>query len=144
MLTTRQRLKAKAEIPILGKIIEDDRLGNKVMWYQTKSKYHNKSSVYDGYYYASKLEAGHAQNLDILKKAGKVKKWERQIPIDLMANGVKICRYYCDFKVWWKDGRVTLEETKGIETDVYRIKRKLLEALYLPAHPEIDEYIVIK
>jgi hypothetical protein len=112
-------------------------------WYQTKSKYHNKSSVYDGYYYASKLEAGHAQNLDTLKKAGKVIKWERQIPIDLIANGIKICRYYCDFKVWWTDGKITLEETKGIETDVYRIKRKLLEAFYMPEHPEL-EYIVIK
>lgn len=118
-------------------------------WYQTKSKYKNISSVYDGYYYASKLEAGHAQNLDLLKKAGKIKDWEKQVTIELGAYDCKgkyhkICNYRCDFKVFWVDGRITLEETKGLEMDTFKFKRKLLEEFYLPEHPEIDEYIVIK
>ena len=114
------------------------------MYYQTKkNKFNAKSSVYNGTYYHSQAEAGYAKTLDTLIKGGKVIKWERQIPIDLIVNDIKICRYYCDFKVWWTDGRITLEEVKGYETDIYRFKRRLLEAVYLKEHPEL-EYIIIK
>jgi len=117
------------------------------MWYQKKAKYNNKSSVYDGYYYQSKKEAGHAQFLDLSKKAGdpskKVIKWERQVPIDFYINGIKITRYVCDFKVWYADGRIVWEEVKGLELPLFIIKRRLMEALYLPEHKG-EEHIVIK
>lgn len=38
--------------------------------------------------------------------------------------------YVADFKVTYKDGRVEIEDVKGVETEVFKIKRKLFEAAY--------------
>ena len=115
------------------------------MWYQRKraSKYGAKSSNYNGIQYHSKTEAGYAADLDLLKKAGEIKEWSRQIKISLDVNGRHIANYYCDFRVVTKDGSIELHEVKGFETEVYRLKRLLLEATYLKEHPEI-KYIVIR
>ena len=117
------------------------------MYYQRRAKYNNKSSVYDGYPYASKLEAGHAQFLDLSKKASdpkkRVIKWERQVPIDFVINGIKITRYVCDFKVWYADDRIVWEEVKGLELPLFIIKRRLMEAVYLKEHPG-EEYVIIR
>lgn len=111
------------------------------------SKYGATSTIYKGISYHSKKEAGYAQLLDTCKKAvnpsERVLKWERQIPIELRApTGELICKYYCDFKVWYADGSVKLVEVKGFTTEVFRLKLKLLELLWLPQHPEIEYEII--
>ena len=106
------------------------------------SKYNAKSTIYNGIIYHSKKEAGRAQELDLLLKAKEIKKWERQIPIDLKVNGEHICKYYVDFKVTDKHGIIIWEEVKGFMTEVYRLKRKIFEATYLKEHPD-EEYVVI-
>ncbi|MDP4152615.1 MAG: DUF1064 domain-containing protein, partial [Bacillota bacterium] len=40
------------------------------------------------------------------------------------------CEYVCDFVVWWKDGRVTVEDTKGKRTDTYIVKIKQFKELF--------------
>ena len=98
---------------------------------------------YNGRWYQSKLEANYAAQLDWRLKAGEIKEWTPQVKLTFKVNGVMICNYYCDFKVVTKDGTVQYHETKGYETEVWRLKKKLMLALL----PEIDpgaEYIVIK
>lgn len=115
------------------------------MWYQrSANKYHAKSSIYNGIYYHSQLEAAYAQELDLRLKAKDIKKWERQIPLDLSVNGFKICRYIMDFRLTHNDGSVELVETKGFETDVWRMKFKLLEAIYSKEYPEITLTVLKK
>lgn len=101
------------------------------MWYQKSgNKYHAKSTEYGGVIYHSKKEAAYAQELDLRLYAGEFKAWKRQIPIELIVNGYKICRYYVDFEIEHHNGTIEWVEVKGWETDIFRIKRKLLEAIY--------------
>lgn len=82
--------------------------------------------------YMSKLEMNYRKKLDILTKAvgaDKVFLIEEQVPFDCIVNGKKICRYLLDFKVTYKD-RVEYVDVKGVVTPIYRIKKKLVEALY--------------
>lgn len=96
------------------------------------NKYNAVRTEYKGEMYDSKREAKHAAELDLLKRAGEVKKWVRQFPIELrndaleVLTGKVICTYRIDFKVWWTDGgRITYDEVKGFETDLWKVKWKL-------------------
>lgn len=48
----------------------------------------------------------------------------------LHAKPVKICRIIPDFEVTFADGRTEVHEVKGAETDVWRIKSRLFQALF--------------
>lgn len=50
----------------------------------------------------------------------------RQVPFHLPA-GVK---YLCDFDVTYKDGRREFIDTKGMRTDMYKLKKRQVEHLY--------------
>lgn len=119
------------------------------MWFQKKqNKYKNVSSFYNGILYHSKKEAGYAQELDLRKKAMDIIDWTRQIKVSLDIERkdrkpYHICNYYVDFLIHHKDGTEEFVEIKGFETEVWRLKRKLFEALYLESHPEAI-YTVVK
>jgi hypothetical protein len=102
----------------------------KTTYFPTSSKYSNIKQTYDGYSYDSKFEAQYAAQLDILCKGKVIKKWERQVKIDLRIKGVHICNYYIDFVVHHPDGIREYVEVKGFETDVWKLKWKMFEALY--------------
>lgn len=102
-----------------------------------------KRTEYNGLWYQSKLEANYAMQLDFRIRAGEVKKWKRQVKIELKVNGVKICNYYIDFKVTMADGSTQYVEVKGLEMELWKMKWKLCMAL----KEEIDpgaEWIVVK
>ena len=94
------------------------------------SKFGAKRQEYNGIKYHSKGEAGLARDLDFRVRAGELKSWRRQVPISLDVNGMHICNYICDFELTYPDGTIEYLEYKGFETPVFRLKRKLLEALY--------------
>lgn len=106
-------------------------------------KFNAKSSIYNGYNYASKKEANYAAELDLRLRAKDIESWERQIPVDIYVNGYKICTSRVDFLIHHKDGSKELVEVKGYETPDYRLKKKLIEAVYLVEHPEYS-YTVVK
>lgn len=108
-----------------------------------KSKYNNVSRHYNGRTYDSILEAKVAQELDWRKKAGEISEIIPQFKISLDVNGYHVCNYYCDFKVIKTDGSIEFVEAKGFETETYRLKKRLLEALIQQIEPGA-EYIVIK
>lgn len=82
----------------------------------------------------SKKEAGYAQELDYLKKArdpkNRVVSFERQVPFQIVVNGIKICKYLADFKVHYADGRIEIVDVKGVRTQMYRLKKRLVEAQF--------------
>lgn len=112
---------------------------HKTMWQQRrKNKYNAKSQIYNGRAYRSKLEAGEAYELDMLKKAKEIKDWEyEKESIDLKVYGQKVARYRPDFWVYHNDGSLEIIETKGFWTPEAKIKWALLEAIYSKEHPEI-------
>ncbi len=94
------------------------------------SKYGASKSQYNGITYHSKKEAGYAAELDLRVISRDIKSWERQIKIDISVNGYHICNYYIDFVIIHNDCSVEYVEVKGFETEVWRLKWKLFEALY--------------
>lgn len=107
------------------------------------SKYGNKKTEYNGRKYDSKLEARIAQELDLRMKAGEFTEIEPQYRIKLyvyLPDGKRadLFTYICDFKCTKPDGSYLLVEAKGHVTEKYRIKRKILDLVWLPDHPEYE------
>ena len=100
----------------------------------TRSKYGNKRTEYNGRTYMSKAEASYARQLDLCMSAkakrDKVLSYEVQVPFPITLSGKNICKYVCDFVVHYADGRTEVVDVKGVRTDVYKIKKKLVEAQY--------------
>ena len=80
--------------------------------------------------YDSQAEARYAQELDQRKRVRDIAGWWPQQPIPLSVNGVKIGKMVCDFKLLHVDETLEYVEVKGMETAVYRLKLKILRALY--------------
>jgi len=97
---------------------------------QRFNKYGAKSTQVDGVTYHSKFEAGYADELRLRLMAKDIKSWERQVKLDLKVNGVHITNYYIDFIVTHNDDSREFVEVKGFETDLWKIKWKLLEATF--------------
>ena len=89
-----------------------------------------KKAKYNNYIYDSNFEADYAAELDLLLKAGEIKKWERQVNIPLEVNGYLICNYKIDFIVYHNDDIIEYVEIKGIAFPVWKLKWKIFEALY--------------
>ena len=94
------------------------------------NKYGAKKQVYNGITYDSKKEAKYAAELDWLIKAKEIEKVQRQVKIPLMVNGFLICNYIIDFKITFTDGREEYHEVKGYPTPDWKLKFKLVQALY--------------
>ena len=116
-----------------------------------KSKYKNKKVWYDGIQFDSIHEKDRYVELLLLQRAGEIKDLKLQVPFVLIPAqyerietgefykiGIKkglpktkevcveqSCVYYADF-TYKKDGRLVVEDAKGVKTDEYVIKRKLM------------------
>lgn len=101
---------------------------------QRRNKFGASKKRYGTDLYHSKMEADYAAQLDMLKKArrkaDRVLSWARQVKVPLVVDGCFIANWICDFEVTYADGRVELHEVKGFDTEVWRLKRKLYDALY--------------
>lgn len=93
---------------------------------KVRHKFKNKPVIDNGKRYASKLEYAYKNYLDLLKDQGEIFFYLTQVPIDL-PGGVK---YVVDFQVFYNDGTVKFIDTKGIETDMFKLKKKQVESLY--------------
>ncbi len=94
------------------------------------NKYRNKPTEVDGVTFASKREAKYYTDLKLLERAGEIRQLELQPRFKCVIDGKKICTYVADFAFREKDGRYRVLDVKGVETPVFKIKRKLVEALF--------------
>lgn len=95
-----------------------------------KAKYGNQKTFVDGMVFASKREADRYAELKLLLAAGEITALRLQPCYPIVINGEKICDYYADFSYQRKDGVCVTEDTKGMRTVVYRIKKKLVRAVH--------------
>ena len=93
---------------------------------QKKSKYHNQKTVIDGKKFDSKKEGSRYAELRLLERAKEVTRFFEQVPFQLTAG----INYIADFVVLWADGHYTVEDVKGVRTDVYIMKKKLFGEKY--------------
>lgn len=95
-----------------------------------RNKYGAKKTMYRNCLYHSKKEAEFAMELDseLLKK--KIAGWHRQVDLNIKVNGIHVCKAVVDFLVIHLDGSKEYVEVKGYATDVWKLKRKLVAAVY--------------
>lgn len=79
--------------------------------------------------YDSKLESDFATHLELRRIAGEIKSWRPQVCLHLTVYGELICKYFIDFVVTHKDGRLELIEVKGFPTPEWKKKWNLTKAL---------------
>lgn len=117
-----------------------------------RSKYGNRKTVVDGITFDSKKEANRFRELQLLERAGKITALQRQVKYVLIptqrefSNEIykkgahqghfkpgkvleKECSYIADF-AYIQDEAYVVEDTKGVRTEAYKIKRKLMLERY--------------
>lgn len=99
----------------------------------SESKYKSQKIRHDGRTYDSIKEFHRHLELLMLQKSGEISELREQVPFELIpkqydANGKvyeHACKYIADF-VYIQNGETVVEDTKGLKTEVYKIKRKLM------------------
>lgn len=95
------------------------------------SKYHAKKTVVDGIEFDSAKEAKRYAKLRDMADAGKIQGLCLQVPFELLpsfeCDGVKYrgMKYVADF-VYYRNGKVVVEDCKGFKTAEYKLKKKLM------------------
>lgn len=91
------------------------------------SKYHNRHMWLDGVRFDSAKEAQRWCELRLLERAGQIQELRRQVPFVLIPKSVhgKAIKYIADF-VYMEDGQEIIEDTKGMQTAVYKLKKRLM------------------
>jgi hypothetical protein len=93
----------------------------------TRPKYGNRRA--NGF--DSQREARRHQDLLLLEHAGKIRHLTRQVKFDIFVNGAKVCAYTADFTYFDNEtNEHVVEDAKGYATTVYRLKKKLMKAVF--------------
>lgn len=107
------------------------------------SKYRNTKVSVDGILFDSAKEARRYTELKLLQRGGYISDLRLQVPFVLIPSQRKDgklierkCSYIADF-VYTENGEQVVEDVKGVRTEVYRLKRKLM---YLVHGIKIREY----
>jgi hypothetical protein len=87
--------------------------------------------------FASKLEANRYSELVLLERAGKIAGLELQPRFPIVWNGNRICDVLGDFS-YSEDGCLIVEDCKGCDTQLSKLKRKLVIAF----NPHLDWRVV--
>jgi hypothetical protein len=93
------------------------------------SKSGTREVVVGGIRFDSKREADRWQELKLMQSAGEISELERQVRFPLRVKGQEICCYIAD-ATYRKDGKLIVNDSKGMRTRDYIIKRKLMLAIH--------------
>ena len=94
-------------------------------------KYRNQKTMLDGILFDSKHEAEHWAWLKILERTGQITDLKRQVHFELQegfkfkGRSYRPITYIADF-VYYQNGQMVVEDAKGMRTEVYKIKKKLM------------------
>lgn len=107
------------------------------------NKYRNKKVIVDDYVFDSIQESRRYKELKLLLKAGEISNLELQprflLQESFKKNGktYRKIKYIADF-MYLQDGKYIVEDVKGIQTDVFKLKHKLFEKIY----PDLELRII--
>lgn len=116
-------------------------LGPQQMKLTKPNKYRAKRIQYEGMTFDSTKEMRRWIDLRLLERAGKIRQLRRQVPFTIVINDepVKIksagypngrqVKYIADF-TYVEDNAYVVEDVKGKDTQLSRLKRALVEAIY--------------
>ena len=110
-----------------------ERGGGSVTWYR-RPKFNNRPTVCRvGVMHQSALEAARCDELHVMQQGGLIAELEAhpQPRYRLEVNGQRITDYMPDFRyVDQETGETVVEDTKGVRTRVYELKRRLMLAIH--------------
>ena len=95
------------------------------------SKYHAKKTRVGDKVFDSKKEANRYAELVLMERAKAIAGLQTQVRFPLIPKtsyGKEIV-YIADF-VYYEDGKLVVEDTKGFRTDVYKLKKRMLAEKY--------------
>lgn len=101
-----------------------------------RRKYGNVPTTVDGIKFHSKREAKRYGELVFLVSQRKISGLELQPYFQFVVNGVMIGSYRADFG-YVENGKLVIEDVKGVKTQQYRLRKKLLLALHGIAVKEV-------
>jgi hypothetical protein len=96
-------------------------------------KYGNVKTEVDGHIFSSKGEANRYRELKLLMSAGTIQNLTLQPRYQIIVNDVRVGSYVGDF-FYFEGNKKVCEDFKGYKTPVYKLKIKLVRALY----PNVD------
>ena len=100
-----------------------------------KGKYNAAGERIDGIFFHSKAEGIRYLQLKAMQERGEIENLILQPPYECVVRNQKITTYRSDFKYCVIDDRghtikTVVEDVKGMITEVYKIKKKLVEACF--------------
>jgi hypothetical protein len=102
----------------------------------SQTKYKSKKIEKDGYVFDSKIEARYYEQLKWLQEHNQILFFRLQprylLQEAFTKNGhhFRKIEYIADFEIHHLDGSIEVVDVKGIETEAFKIKRKLFEKKY--------------
>jgi len=97
------------------------------------NKFGARKTEFMGMKFDSKWEAERYGQLHLMQENGEITDLERQVRFNIVIDGQKICAYIADYTYRKpnKNGELQyiVEDAKGVETDVFRLKKKLMLAV---------------
>ncbi len=105
-------------------------------YYYKKKKFYNKSVDFQGEHFDSKKEFDRYGVLRLLQRGGQIANLRRQVKFVLIPakkgeyRNERECAYIADFVYETPDGKLVVEDVKGMRTKEYIVKRKLMLAKY--------------
>jgi len=94
-----------------------------------RAKYGAVATVVDGYRFDSKSEARHYEVLRCLERTGQITGLVVHPRFPLVVMGQRVGTYVADM-MYTEAGKQIVVDVKGVRTPLYRLKAKLLRALY--------------
>lgn len=101
-----------------------------------QSKYHNKKVYYDGHLFDSQKEKSWYIKFKLMEQSGVISDLKLQVKYELIKTfkledkTYRSTNYIADFTYKTKDGKLHVIDVKGIRTDVYKLKKKLMAWKY--------------
>lgn len=100
-------------------------------WLKKTNKFGAKPRRVGGIRFASKLEAKWWGRLQVRERAREITQLTPHPAFPIVVNGVTVCTYIADYAwVETANGLVVVADAKGMQTPVYRLKKKLLMATH--------------
>lgn len=115
----------------ISKEIYSKLLNNSIDYKQ--SKYKNKKVVYNGIKFDSQKERNYYIKLKLLEDKGKIKDLKLQVKFELQPKfrfdnkNIQAISYIADFTYLDEENKLHIIDVKGVRTDVYKIKKKMME-----------------
>lgn len=119
----------------------------------SRSKFHAYKAMVDGIQFDSLNESRYyvllkqAKNFKQPTEYGILESFEMQVPYEIvpsfLKNGHRIRKmeYLADFVLHYDSGKTRVIDVKGVETDVFKLKKKLVEYRYPEVEIECLKYV---